>query len=104
MRRDRKRVEYIILWTDGSSSTHTDDADWGSLSTDDVQIVVENYDDESRTVHQGSDYYMMLPDGDIVSFDREDLHEYLRRFMPVLKHGRWIQDDQFEAVLDQVRL
>lgn len=95
---------WIIYYADGSTFS-SKDGSWEEAPQDGV-IAVKQFKDETMThdFHVDKDFYVMIEDGQINSFNELDLKDYIRRVAPKIKIGKWITDTQYRAVLEKARL
>jgi len=87
------------IWYDDET---TFDGDWKDAPVDGV-LFVEDWTNNTKLVHMGSDYYLMR-EGTIMSFRTSDLHQHLILGIDAgaLKFGRWTTNDVWQRVHAQV--
>jgi len=94
-------MNYWKVWLDDGRGTMSSDTHLPEdVPVDGVIAVLQHWPDGQHEVLTGYDYLMWM--GDMwVSGSRVDMDGWARKFMPMLKRGRWTSRAEFQAALSE---
>jgi hypothetical protein len=85
-------------WYDDGSRYDSDSTAWADLPDDGLQVVVIYFEDGTRRICHGDDWYFEV-DGTI-AHNSDSRRDNERRYPnAALKRGRWMADDAYKALV-----
>lgn len=101
---NRKSPPKWRVWYDDGTVYDSCRRDWAGLPDDGLLVKMLYYDDGTRQIQQGADYYFVAPhaEGDIHGASSAPL-EVIRRRYPgaIVKRGRWAPDGYYRRICEE---
>ena len=87
------------VFYDNGEEYSSDNFEWKDIPADGILVVVEVYDDGSKELHHGRDYYILDDDK---AYGTNNIQPYLHK-LGTVKFGRWSKDSLFRQILEKAK-